>query len=65
MQISRMVEVKGGSVVLIHEEGDLKAYMHVEGLNFSHTYKNVPVSAMTDSMANNFYEAAFEYLKGG
>lgn len=64
MQISRMVEVKGGSVVLIHEDGDLKAYMHVEGLNFSHTYKNTPVASMTDSFANDFYEAAFKYLKG-
>ena len=64
MQISRLVEVKGGSVLLIHEDGDLKAYMYVEGLNFSHTYKNVPVSSMTDSVANYFYEAAFKYLKG-
>lgn len=65
MQISRLVEVKGGNVVLIHEDGDLKALMSVEGLNFSHTYKNIPVSSMTDGMANDFYEAAFKYLKGG
>lgn len=64
MQIARMVEVKGGTVVLIHEDGDLKACMSVEGLHFSHTYKNAPVASMTDSFAKDFYDNAFKYLKG-
>ena len=64
MQIARMVEVKEGTVVLIHEDGDLRACMTVEGLHFSHTYKNVPVASMTDSFAKDFYNSAFKYLKG-
>lgn len=64
MQIVRVAEVKGGTVLLTHEDGDIKASMAVEGLYFSHIYKNAPVASMTDSLASDFYEAAFKYLKG-
>ena len=64
MQVTRIVEVKGGSVILTHEDKDIKACMTCQGFYFQHTYKGYPVSSMTEGLAQDFYECALKYLKG-